>query len=170
MDEKRRTEIYAIVSHFQKTPNPEQKVIDAYCTRMKYETIIAGELQDYAVQVAYDNLIATLIPEIVKILSSIKHAPEFAPEHVRKNVAENNERVRIEIIALFEKHAIEYVHLELVREELKNVFSSVIGIAAQTCSNKSLEAILDIAKKKFGGHITTQDVAGYFDSVLKKKK
>jgi len=168
MDEKRRGEIRRIVDHFRgKAIN--QNVIEEFCNRNKIEPVTLGDYKDFLYQVEHDEKVSVLFPLILAELQKLQYQPEFADQKVRKEIAEKNDEVRVNITKLMEEHAIPYRLVNVIGEELGNLVGGKIASAGTTAFNKALEVMLLMAKERFGDEFNMKHVAEYAKEKFAKK-
>jgi hypothetical protein len=167
MNEKRRAEIKIIVDRFRGTAIT-QNAIDEFCNLNHVETVMAGELSDWIAQVEYDEKIAFLFPLILKELQGIQYQNEFDTEVKRNAVKKLNDEVRVNIVKLLEEHAVEYRYVTKMTEELGGILNHVVTSAGTTAFNKSLEVLMYLARKEFGGEMTLKHARDFAADVFKK--
>lgn len=162
MNDARRAQLRQIVDHFRGKAIT-QNVINEYCNLNKFEPIVESEFQDYLVQVEHDEKVERIFKDILAELQKLQFVPEFATEAQRRKALEANEEVEISISKLFEREGIRYNFVSGTSEEIARKLHGVVAGAGTRIFNKATEALLDIAKEKFGGDFTTKDAADHWE-------
>ncbi len=167
MTEKRREEIKQIVERFIEAPLT-QTVLDEFCKLNGFEPTVVGEVQDYIVQVKHDATVALLFKEMLAELQNLQYTPEYDTAAHRKQINEQNNEVRVNLVKLMEKHALEYRFVSTVADELGGFIGGVVKLAGQTAFNKALEVMTELARERFGALLNMKHVADYAQSLFEK--
>ena len=168
MDDTRREQIEKLVERFEGTAIT-QDAINEFCNINKIEPpVTKGELSDYKKQVTQDKIVAKLFPEILAELTKLQYIPEFASRKVRKEMAQKNDEVRVNITKLFEENAIKYRFVSNLSEELGNLVGNTVSSAGTTAFNKALAVMIHITNEKFGGDFNMKHARDYSAEVITK--
>ncbi len=167
MEETRRAEIREIVEHFG-DQKPAQEVLSAYCERMKFEPVMTGDLEDYTVQVKYDELVTRLYPLILAEIQKISYIPEFAGANKRKEIGQANDQVRVNIVKMIEESGVTYLLVDGITKGIAKEVGQIIESAGTTAFNKAMQVLLHLAHTKFGGDFTMKHAADYTRDVFEK--
>lgn len=169
MDEKRRAEIRAVVEHFKAVP-VNQDVLTEYCNVNKVEQIVLGDFTDYRVQVEHDEIIQKIFPLILQEVSKLQYAHEFDSIEERKRIKDANDELRVNIVKIFEEHALEIRYLSTTVKELAEMAGGLIALAAQTAENKSASVAAHLLRKQFGAEFNMKHAADYAEAVYGAKE
>lgn len=162
MDNTRRGEIRIIIDHFRgKAVN--QKVIEEFCKLNKITPIVASEFEDYLVQVEHDEKVEKIFKELLAELQKLVFVPEFASAKIIEEAGNANEEVEIAIAKLFEKEGLRYNFVSGTSEEIARRLHGIVSGAGTRIFNKATNALLEIAKEKFGGEFNTKHSADYWE-------
>lgn len=170
MDESRRAQIYELVKHFEGKPVTNNSLIE-HCNLNKVTpALTTDDLADARAQVSHDEKMAVFLKDVTEELSKLHYIPEYAPAGERKKMLKDNEEVHYALAKKLEEKGFSYNMVSLIGEEVNKTLTQVVTGASNAIFNKSLQVLLNLARKEFGDEFNTLHVKEYAEKLFNKDK
>lgn len=150
MNPEEKEGVRILLDHFGEGKPVTQNALDEFCNRHKIERCSVENIMEYRYQDKHDKNISELFPKILAELAKIKYPSEYGMKKDLKGVIDHNDAIRVNIVKLFEEHAISYNMMNAVTKELSGIVEHIIESAGNTVYAKANQVLERIAFDKFG--------------------
>lgn len=155
----RNLQILNILEHFNFHPKVSNKVLEQYCTRMKYDFLSAGEYEDHLYQYQHDERAKVIVPLILAELTKFQYIPDYIGENKRKEMKESNDNIEYAISKICEDNGIQYREVDVLLKNFAQEIGTTIENAGTRINNMATLVISTVAQDKFGNDLKISELA-----------
>lgn len=159
----------ALVADYFKDKAINAKLIEEFCQNRGIDPVFTpNEVEDILVQTDTDRITGELMPLIAGKLAEIQYYPDFVSKERTQEIKDNNDRVHVEVCQLLESRNIPVHLFDTVVDTIQQAFDTTLSQAKNALNNKLTQALLHIAREKFGEEVNIGVIAKYAEDVINK--